>query len=199
MEGGPYFLSNNLFDASQCLPAGDYEFNIFDGLANSEVINQTVGEYNLYINGRVIKSGMDFGTLATTTFSIAIPTISMKPTKTFSPTSAKYRWAVFEEAESRSIARNSRIGEFPISIDYELSFTIIPKSTYNGWSSILSFTADPDSNNAKYGDRSPAFFFHHNSFQLRVTQGSTSHANNGFSSAIDTNPNSENYVKLILI
>ena len=101
MSGGPYFLSNNLFEYSQCLPIGVYEFNILDsagnGLANDDYIDGTIGEYNVYMNDAVISTGIAFGASKSTIFNVVVPTPSsslspsstpstLKPTSTFSPT-----------------------------------------------------------------------------------------------------------------
>ena len=90
LNGGPCYLSNNRFDAIQCLSIGTYEFNIFDtagnGLANDEGIDGTIGKYNLCIGDAVIESGIDFGSSESTTFSVVAPTMSMQPTRTMAPT-----------------------------------------------------------------------------------------------------------------
>ena len=81
LNGGPYHLSKNWFDAIQCLPIGTYEFNIFDTagneLANDKGIDGTIEEYNVHIGDAVIESGIYFGSSESITFSVVAPTISM--------------------------------------------------------------------------------------------------------------------------
>ena len=153
MHGGPYYLSNNRFDHSECLPIGEYQFNIYDnggnGLANDEHIDGTIGQYNVYMNDVLIGNGIDFGASESLTFSVAVPTptSSLSPTQyyTSSPTLLK-PWVVFESIEVRKLSHNTLIGEFkPLSSDYELSFTIIPHGIKQEWGSIIRFTSSPDS------------------------------------------------------
>ena len=74
--------------------------------------------------------------------------------------------------------------------------TIIPKARRSGWRNILRFTANPNSDRAKYGDMNPFIKFVPDSYTIHLAQSSTENANNYFDPIIDLNPNNENYVKV---
>jgi len=78
------------------------------------------------------------------------------------------------ELSSTLLKKNNKVADIPVSRNFEVTFTLIPKKAQNGWTNIIHITTGA---NGGMGGRIPGVWFHSGTTKLHICTGCYANAN----------------------